>query len=160
MPGEDLTELRARNAAMKEQVDNLLDTFHRQTEALRDAQQEAAQVTATVTSTDGLVTATVDATGVLSALEISPSAFAKTTPEVLAREVLRLSRQGASKVRGQVSALMTPLTSGLPDLDDLFEDAPALKDLLPEIQVTAPVADDPLDDEDGAPDTWLRKRRS
>lgn len=150
MPGDDSAILEARNAAMKEQVDSLLDTFNRQTEMLRDAQTAAAQTSASVSSKDGLVRATVDSSGALANLEFRPSAFERSTPEALARTVLQLAREGAAQVKQQVAALMSPLTEGLPDLSDLVEGAPSLSGLLPRMpeMPTPPPMDEPESYED------------
>ncbi|MEJ2851813.1 MULTISPECIES: YbaB/EbfC family nucleoid-associated protein [unclassified Saccharothrix] len=138
MSGDERARLEARNAAMKEQVHSLLDTFHRQTEMLREAQSAATQTTATLTSRDGLVRATVDSSGVLSALEITPSAFERSTPEALARSVVQLAREGAAQVKQQVAELMSPLTADLPDLADLVDGAPSLSALLPRFEQPEP----------------------
>jgi DNA-binding protein YbaB len=149
MSGDDRARLEARNAAMKEQVNGLLDTFNRQAEMLREAQVAAAQTTASLTSKDGLVRAAVDAGGVLTHLEFAPSAFERSTPEALARSVLQLAREGASQVKQQVNDLMSPLTEGLPDLSDLVEGAPSLSALLPRFDAPPPPAtpdDTPFED--------------
>ncbi|WP_156756199.1 YbaB/EbfC family nucleoid-associated protein [Actinokineospora pegani] len=159
MAEEDLDRLRARNTAAKEQVDGLLDTFRRQTEALREAQEAASRASASLTSKDGLVRVSVDSSGALSALDLAPSAFDRSTPEALARTVLELARQGAAQVRQQVSDLMTPVSGGLPDFGDLFDDAPSLRGLMADIPVpTATAAAEPRVDDDEAPDSWLRRR--
>jgi len=62
-PGDDRARLEARNSAMKDRVDSLLEQFEKQTEQLRGAQAAAAETSATVTSQDGLVRATIDSTG-------------------------------------------------------------------------------------------------
>ncbi|MBK1784589.1 YbaB/EbfC family nucleoid-associated protein [Prauserella cavernicola] len=54
---------------------------------------------ATVTSRDGLVRATVDSTGALTGLEFAPSAFEGTDPAALAETVLDVVRQGATRAR-------------------------------------------------------------
>ncbi|WET79661.1 YbaB/EbfC family nucleoid-associated protein [Amycolatopsis sp. QT-25] len=131
--GDDSARLEARNAAMKDQVDTLLEQFERQTAQLRDAQEAASQTSATVVSQDGLVRATIDATGTLAKLEIQPNAFERTTPAQLANTVLNLVRQGSLQVKQQVADLMAPITEGLPDLSDLIEGAPSLQGLLPSI---------------------------
>ncbi|MBB5803816.1 DNA-binding protein YbaB [Saccharothrix ecbatanensis] len=149
MSGDDRARLEARNAAMKEQVNGLLDTFNRQAEMLREAQVAAAQTTASLTSKDGLVRASVDSSGVLTHLEFAPSAFERSTPEALARSVLQLAREGASQVKQQVNDLMSPLTEGLPDLSDLVEGAPSLSALLPRFDAPPPPAttdDTPFED--------------
>ena len=118
---------------MKDQVDTLLEQFERQTAQLRDAQEAASQTSATVVSQDGLVRATIDATGTLAKLEIQPNAFERTTPAQLANTVLTLVRQGSLQVKQQVAELMAPITEGLPDLSDLIEGAPSLQGLMPSI---------------------------
>jgi DNA-binding protein YbaB len=153
-PGDDPARLEARNAAMKEQVNSLLDQFHRQTEQLRNAQEAAAQTSATVTSKDGLVRATIDSTGSLSQLQFAPKAFQRSNPEALANTVLDVVRQGSLQVKQQIAALMSPLTEGLPDLADLIQDAPSLKGLVPKIPDFTPepesrsVHQESLDDPD------------
>ncbi|WP_331281559.1 YbaB/EbfC family nucleoid-associated protein [Saccharothrix sp. NRRL B-16314] len=146
MSGDDRARLEARNAAMKEQVNGLLDTFNRQAEMLREAQVAAARTTASLTSKDGLVRAAVDSGGVLTHLEFAPSAFERSTPEALARSVLQLAREGASQVKQQVNDLMSPLTEGLPDLSDLVEGAPSLSALLPRFDAPPPPPVTPDDD--------------
>jgi DNA-binding protein YbaB len=131
--GDDNARLEARNAAMKDQVDTLLEQFERQTAQLRDAQQAASETSATVVSKDGLVRATIDATGTLAKLEIQPNAFERTNPAQLANTVLHLVRQGSLQVKQQVADLMAPITEGLPDLSDLIEGAPSLQGLMPAI---------------------------
>ncbi|MEV6906328.1 YbaB/EbfC family nucleoid-associated protein [Amycolatopsis sp. NPDC051071] len=131
--GDDSARLEARNAAMKDQVDTLLEQFERQTAQLREAQDAASQLAATVVSQDGLVRATIDATGTLSKLEIQPNTFERTTPAQLANTVLALVRQGSLQVKQQVADLMAPITEGLPDLSDLIDGAPSLQGLMPSI---------------------------
>jgi DNA-binding protein YbaB len=132
-PGDDRARLEARNAAMKNQVDSLLEQFEKQTEQLRDAQAAAAETSATVTSPDGLVRATIDSTGSLAQLDFAPSAFERSTPAALANATLKLVRHGTLQVKQQVADLMAPITQGLPDLSDLIEGAPSLQGLLPKI---------------------------
>jgi DNA-binding protein YbaB len=132
-PGDDRARLEARNAAMKDQVDSLLEKFEKQTAQLRDAQAAAAEASATLTSKDGLVRATIDATGSLAALEFAPVAFERSTPAALANTVLGLVRHGTLQVKQQVADLMSPITEDLPDLSDLIEGAPSLHGLLPKI---------------------------
>lgn len=131
--GDDRARLEARNAAMKDQVDTLLENFERQTAQLRDAQSAAAQTTAQVSSPDGLVRATIDAGGNLAKLEIAPNAFDRTTPAQLANTVQTVVRQGTLQVKQKIADLMAPITEGLPDLADLVEGAPSLAGLVPQI---------------------------
>lgn len=132
-PGDDRARLEARNAAMKNQVDSLLEQFDKQTEQLRDAQAAAAETSVTVTSQDGLVRATIDSTGSLAELAFAPSAFERSNPAALASTTMKLVRHGTLQVKQQVADLMSPITEGLPDLSDLIEGAPSLQSLLPKI---------------------------
>lgn len=131
--GDDRARLESRNAAMKDQVDTLLEQFERQTAQLRDAQSAAAETTAQVTSPDGLVRATIDAGGSLAKLEFQPNTFERTTPSQLANTVQTLVRQGSLQVKQKIADLMAPITEGLPDLADLIEGAPSLQGLVPQI---------------------------
>jgi DNA-binding protein YbaB len=131
--GDDRARLEARNAAMKDQMDTLLENFERQTAQLRDAQAAAAEATAQVSSPDGLVRATIDAGGNLAKLEFAPNAFERTTPAQLANTVQTVVRQGSLQVKRKIADLMAPITEGLPDLADLVEGAPSLAGLVPPI---------------------------
>jgi DNA-binding protein YbaB len=131
--GDDRARLEARNAAMKDQMDTLLENFERQTAQLRDAQAAAAETTAQVNSPDGLVRATIDAGGNLAKLEFAPNAFERTTPAQLANTVQTVVRQGSLQVKQKIADLMAPITEGLPDLADLVEGAPSLAGLVPPI---------------------------
>ncbi|SFS93145.1 YbaB/EbfC family nucleoid-associated protein [Saccharopolyspora flava] len=172
---DDRATLQARNAAIKEQVNGLLDKFHQQTALLEQAQSAASSATATVTSPDGLVTATVDATGTITELEFASKNFQRTDPKQLARTVRETVHAASAQVKKQMADLVAPVTEDLPDLPDLIDGAPSLKGLLPEMPDLSepsapaqpprlesapqsrlprrrPVDDDPDDD---APDSWL-----
>lgn len=132
-PGEDRAALEARNAAMREQVDGLLEKFHQQTAQLQQAQAAAEQVSATITSDDGLVTATVDSAGSLVSLEFSSSSFQRSDPRRLARTATETVRRATTQVQRQKTELMAPITEGLPDLADIVEGAPSLQGLMPKM---------------------------
>ncbi|MFC5092616.1 YbaB/EbfC family nucleoid-associated protein [Amycolatopsis plumensis] len=151
--GDDRARLEARNAAMKDQMDTLLENFERQTAQLRDAQAAAAETTAQVSSPDGLVRATIDAGGSLAKLEFAPNTFERTTPAQLANTVQSLVRQGSLQLKQKIADLMAPITEGLPDLADLVEGAPSLAGLVPPIpsfdEAEEPPAPRPESFEDG-----------
>ncbi|MGW4058953.1 YbaB/EbfC family nucleoid-associated protein [Amycolatopsis sp. NPDC004747] len=141
--GDDRAQLEARNAAMKDRMDTLLENFERQTAQLRDAQAAAAETTAQVSSPDGLVRATIDAGGSLAKLEFAPNTFERTTPAQLANTVQSLVRQGSLQVKQKIANLMAPITEGLPDLADLVEGAPSLAGLVPPIPSFDELAEEP-----------------
>ncbi|PRX47695.1 YbaB/EbfC DNA-binding family protein [Prauserella shujinwangii] len=65
--------------------------------------------TATVTSPDGLVHATVDSTGTLTGLEFAPTAFERTDPATLARTVLDTVREGGKQAARRLEAAAPPV---------------------------------------------------
>lgn len=137
--GNERARLDARSAELREKVDELLGDFTARTEALRQAQQAAAAVTATLTSKDGLVRVSVDATGLVTELHIAATAFDHTRPDTLSRTISDLLRQATIQVRRQTAELMRPIREGLPDLSAISDDAPKLDDMLPKIpQYPAP----------------------
>ncbi|MCR6489539.1 YbaB/EbfC family nucleoid-associated protein [Amycolatopsis sp. OK19-0408] len=118
---------------MKDQMDTLLENFERQTQQLRDAQAAAAETSAELTSSDGLVRVGIDAGANLTKLEFAANAFERTTPAQLANTVQTLVRQGTLQVKQKIADLMAPITEGLPDLSELVEGAPSLAGLVPPI---------------------------
>ncbi|WP_338604570.1 YbaB/EbfC family nucleoid-associated protein [Saccharopolyspora sp. SCSIO 74807] len=132
-PGQDRAALEARNAAMREQVDGLLDKFHQQTAQLQQAQVAAEQVSATITSDDGLVTATVDSAGSLVSMAFAASSFQRSDPKRLASTATETVRRATAEVQRQKTELMAPITEGLPDLADIVEGAPSLQGLMPKV---------------------------
>lgn len=130
-PQDRRAQLQDRNAAMRQQVNSLLDGLNRQTAALKSAQAQAGEVTGRATSADGLVTVTVNAAGIVTDVRFATSAFDRSTPDKLARSVVAVTQQAAADAKQRVDAALAPVRGDLPDLPDLFPGAPALKDLLP-----------------------------
>ncbi|MBE9373048.1 YbaB/EbfC family nucleoid-associated protein [Saccharopolyspora sp. HNM0983] len=131
-PTDRNAELRARNAAMQEHVSSLLTGLQRQTEQLQQAQAEAMSATGRATSPDGLVTVHVNAAGIATDVEVSPSAFKTSTPDKLGRAFLQAGQAAAQDARSRADAALAPLQQDVPDLPDVFADAPSLKNLVPE----------------------------
>jgi DNA-binding protein YbaB len=162
-PRDRRAQLEARNAAMRRQVGSLLDGPGRRAGALRTAQAQVAGVTGRAGSPDGLVTATVDAAGVVTDVRLAPSAFTRSTPDQLARSVVAATRQAAADARRQVETALAPVRAGLPDLPEVFPGAPSLKDLLSPPPARRPPtrhgAHHDYDDEDFSTNSVLRGGR-
>ncbi|MGP4017373.1 YbaB/EbfC family nucleoid-associated protein [Saccharopolyspora sp. 5N708] len=143
-------ELEARNAAMREQVSSLLEGLQRQTAQLHEAQAAAMAATGQATSADGLATVHVNAVGIVTDVQVSPSAFKHSTPEKLGRSFLQAAQAAAQDARSKADSVMAPLQEQVPDLPDLFPDAPSLKDLLPTPPepITPAASSNPPEDED------------
>ncbi|MGH3910253.1 MAG: YbaB/EbfC family nucleoid-associated protein, partial [Pseudonocardiaceae bacterium] len=105
--------------------------LNRQTAALHTAQAQAAEVTGRATSADGLVTVTVNASGIVTDVEFAPSAFTRSTPDKLARSVVAVIQDAAAAAQQRVEAALAPVRANTPDLPGVFPGAPAIKDLLP-----------------------------
>lgn len=145
-PGSDRAEMEARNAAIKAQVDGLLEKFEQQTRTLQEAQAAASTASATVTSPDGSVTVTVDSAGTMTNLEFSAKSFQRSDPRVVARTVQETLQAATVQVKSQMADLLSPVTQDLPDLSDLIDGAPSLKGLMPKMPdfSESPKAPEPL----------------
>ncbi|MCP2260253.1 YbaB/EbfC DNA-binding family protein [Streptoalloteichus tenebrarius] len=122
-------ELEARNAALREQIESGLRELRRRTEDIQAARERVAQLTGEATSPDGTVTARVDATGMLTQLELTDRAFERTTPGRLAGVITDVVRQAATEARFRMQEEFRPLTEGALDLPDVVPGAPSLRDL-------------------------------
>lgn len=147
-------ELEARNAAMRDQVASLLSGLNRQTEQLQEAQQRAASATGTATSQDGNVTVEVNAVGIVTDLRLAASTFGKGTPDQLAKTIVATVQEAARAARGQADEAMAEVQANVPDLPDLFPDAPSLKDLVPQPVAVPDTAAPFSSDEDENWDGW------
>jgi DNA-binding protein YbaB len=154
-PQDRRAQLEARNAAMRQQVNSLLTGLDRQTAALHSAQAQVAEVTSQATSADGLVTVTVNAAGIVTDVQFTPSAFDRSTPDKLARSVVAVTQQAAADAHQQVEAVLAPVRGDLPDLPDVFPAAPSLQHLLsPPVARRPPKTQD--DDQDFSTRSVLR----
>jgi DNA-binding protein YbaB len=131
-PGGRRAELEARNAAMREQVDSLMSELHRKTAEVREAQARAMAITASATSPDGSVTASVDSAGALTSLEFSPNAFERTTPDKLARVATETVIAAVAKSRTELNEVLSAAQQGPSiDLSEMLPGVPSLADLIP-----------------------------
>jgi hypothetical protein len=85
------------------QVDGVVAELQARALRLRERQASALSVTGEERSRDGSVHAVVDATGVVTSLELAPSAFDRNTPDKLARTVVATIQAAAAKARAQLS---------------------------------------------------------
>lgn len=147
-PSDRRSELEARNATMRETMNSLLDGLSRQTEQLKQAQEQAVATVGKATSEDGLVTVQVNAVGVVTDLEVSSSAFQYTTPKKLSRAIVLTIQEAARDARTQADAAFAPIQAETPDLPDVFPGAPSVKDMIPQSPAVPDLDDDDEDDED------------
>jgi len=81
------------------QIDEMLRQYRQMRDRLGELQREAATLTATARSPDGLVTATVGAQGQLVALRLDPDALRRLDVTVLAAQIVSTAGAAAGAVR-------------------------------------------------------------
>jgi len=124
----------AANAALKARLDQLMDDYDRVRRNLGEARARMQEMRGTARSSDGTVTVTVDFRGTLTALEISPRAYSRFSPSLLAEEIMRLTAQARGDVTGEMGEVMAPflpqgldyaaLMDGTADMGQLSTPAP------------------------------------
>ncbi|MBB5911547.1 DNA-binding protein YbaB [Nocardia transvalensis] len=154
---------RARNDALRAQVDSMLETFEQQQREVADVRSRLAATTAEAWSSDNLVRVVSNVSGVPIEVHLEPEAFKRSTPEKLGRsmaEAAQAAARAAAELSEQAVAPIQNLAGELPDLSDLVPGAPSIKDLmrsmLPEPAEEPQAPPPPLDDEDE--DEFYRNR--
>ncbi|RKT57526.1 YbaB/EbfC family nucleoid-associated protein [Saccharothrix australiensis] len=140
-----MTDHRAR-------VDELLADYRRSRDRLASVQRELAVISASATSPDGAVTATVGARGTLTDLELTEAAY-RLRPDRLAQLIVRTAQDAAARAAERTyQALGSVLPAGT-DPEALVR---GTADLRPE-EVAPPVARPRVveDDEDFDQRDWL-----
>lgn len=135
-----------RNAAMRENMTSLLEGISRQTEDLKQAQEQAAAVVGKATSKDRMVTVQVNAGGIVTDVKMDPAVYKTNTPQMLSESLVLTTQAAARNAREQADEAFAPVQNNVPDLPDIFPDAPSVKDLIP----GAPDVPSGLPDEDEA----------
>ncbi|OLT39761.1 hypothetical protein BJF85_25500 [Saccharomonospora sp. CUA-673] len=81
----------------REEVEQLLAEYRRSREQLADVQQRITAISESVSSADGLITATVGGRGVLTDLTIDDDAYQRYRPRELAAQIVRLTGEATAK---------------------------------------------------------------
>ncbi|MET4612063.1 DNA-binding protein YbaB [Rhodococcus sp. PvR044] len=102
-------ELRARNEALRVQIDGMLEDLHRRSDLLSRAQSEVAALRVEARTPDGLATVTVDSAGAVVDVDLAPEAFARSTPSRLGEAIAATARDAAATARRRVQDLMAPV---------------------------------------------------
>lgn len=142
----------------RDQVEELLADYRRSREQLATVQRTLLSITESAASQDGLIIATVDSGGTLSALAIADEAYHRYRPSELADAVVRAARAAAAKAGERAVRAMAPVLP--PDADpqallagraDLTDDEIRPPEDVPGAMPTRPAASRrtrPADDED------------
>ncbi len=94
--------------AMRAQADELMAQFERMRSGLGDLQQKLKAVAATVTSDDGLVTATVGPRGQVVKVEFDPRIYRRPNSKELSATVTETIRKATAKAMAEVEELTRP----------------------------------------------------
>ena len=97
-----LQQQTARVEGLRQEADSAMASLHARIAQARQAQSEAMQATGQASSRDGSVRVSVDATGVVTSLNLSPSAFDRNTPDKLAQAIVATIQSAAAQARGQL----------------------------------------------------------
>lgn len=93
----------------QEQVESVVLELRSRAARIRESQASALSATGEAASHDGTVRATVDATGVLTALNFAPSLFDRTSPDKLARTIVATVQAAATQARARAAAAFASL---------------------------------------------------
>ncbi|PPJ19736.1 hypothetical protein C5E45_16735 [Nocardia nova] len=134
--------LRSANNGLRNQVERLLDSYEQQHSRLAEIHQQLESVRVQADSADGSVAATVDAGGVLTDLSLSAAALRKPAAE-LVRTIVEATQEAARRARRQSEAAAASVAADLddqPDLSDILDEGPTLRDIREFFRGTDPSA--------------------
>ena len=125
----------ARNAALRNQIDDMLADLRERTNAIEEKQDEAAQRSFEVSSDDGMITVRVDATGTVQEVRLSDKAFQRTTPDKLAAAITSVVLEASGTAQRQLQSTFAPETDisnvpevpGMPSLQGLLRGTPLVQ---------------------------------
>ncbi|WP_433265374.1 YbaB/EbfC family nucleoid-associated protein [Actinosynnema sp. CS-041913] len=135
------------------QVDELLADYRRSRDQLASVQRDLAGISASATSPDGAVTATVGAQGTLTGLELTDAAY-RLRPAQLAQLILRTTREAVAEAGERTYRTLSPVLPAGTDPEALVR---GTADLRPE-EIAPPPPKRPRvveDDEDFEQRDWL-----
>ena len=136
------------------QVEELLADYRRTRDQLASVQRDLAGVTASATSPDGLVTATVGSGGVLTELVLAENAYRAHRPAQLAELILRTTEAAVAQAAERTYRTLAPV---LPADTDPAALVRGTADLTPEeiAPPEPPKRRAPEDDDFALRDSWM-----
>ncbi|MEV4241658.1 YbaB/EbfC family nucleoid-associated protein [Nocardia sp. NPDC050408] len=123
--------LRSANSGLRNQIEDLLDTYEQQQPRVSEMFRQLEAVRVQANSPDQSVEVVVDANGVLTDLSLTPAALRKA-PDQLARTILAAVQEAVGRAGEQHTALTAPVGTELdnmPDLSDIADEAPNLREI-------------------------------
>ncbi|MEV0107190.1 YbaB/EbfC family nucleoid-associated protein [Nocardia sp. NPDC050799] len=113
---------------MRSRMHELLDAYEQQQTQVGEVHQQLVDLRVRATTSDGSVQVTVDSTGAVLEVCVTPAAMRGTAGQLsglltdTAREAARLAKEQAAAV----AAPLAGLAGGMPDLSELFPGTPSL----------------------------------
>jgi DNA-binding protein YbaB len=136
----------------RDEVEQLLADYRNSRAQLATVHRTLLSITESASSPDGLVTATVNSSGVLCALSIGDDAYRRYRPAELADAILRATRQAAAQAGERARQTLAPvLPAGIEPGAVLSGTADLTAD---EISPPTAVPDDEVNYEDA---TWMNR---
>lgn len=123
--------LLSANNGIRKQVEQLIDSYEEQRDRLPEIYRQLEALRPQAGSSDGSVTATVDASGLLTDLSLTPAALRRTADE-LARVIVEATQEAARQAREHSENAAAPIAAGLDgesDISDLMGEGPGLRDI-------------------------------
>lgn len=118
-----------REDFLRARLSEMLDAYDTQCAHVMEVHQALSLARCTVTSSDGLVTLTVNSAGIPVDVRVAQEAFRKSNPQRLGQTFLQVARAAAAaayKEAERISAPLTEVAGTVPDLPDLVPGAPSL----------------------------------
>lgn len=139
----------------RDEVEQLLADYRNSRAQLATVHRTLLSIAESASSPDGLVTATVNSSGVLCALAIGEEAYRRYRPADLADAIVRTSRQAAALAGEQARAVLAPVLP--PDIEPGAALA-GTADLTPDEIDPPQAANAPVDDEASYEETsWMNR---
>jgi DNA-binding protein YbaB len=94
------------NAALRARLDELLGQYDRLRKNLTAAQHRMRTMSGTAESPDHSVKVSVDSRGTLTGLELTPTAYRRYSPTLLAELILKLVKEASADVTSEMASVM------------------------------------------------------
>lgn len=138
----------------RDEVAELLADYRRSRERLASVHRALLSIVESASSPDGMITASVDSAGTLSALKIADAAYQRYRPGELADAIVRATRQAAVQAGERARQALAPVLPPSADPDAVLA---GRADLTRE-EIQPPERVVPADDEESYEETtWLNR---
>jgi DNA-binding protein YbaB len=139
----------------RDEVAQLMADYRRGREQLASVQRALRAIAESVTSPDGLVTATVDSAGTLAALTIADDAY-RLRPSELADTILRTTRSATVRAAERARQALAPILPAGTDPAALLTGRADLT----EDEIDPPARPLPVDEDTYENATWMDRGRA